>query len=64
MASLTPSVVAAYVVLLAWVMSVGYAMATADYGALQYVTPVMLLACGYLFGIKIVRNGKKNGGGE
>lgn len=51
---------AAIVVLFVWAASALDGIIRHDYGALQYVTPVMLVLAGALFGVDIIRrNGQK-----
>ena len=53
---------AAVTVLVIWAASALDAIVAGQYEPLQYVTPVMLILAGALWGIELVRrNGRKNG---
>lgn len=42
-----------------WAISAVVGLVTKDFQGLEIVSPVMVIFCGYLFGINIVRSGEK-----
>ena len=61
MSRLTP--LAALVILIIWAVSALDGIVLHDYEALQFVTPIMLILAGALFGVEVVRrNGRKRNG--
>jgi len=54
----------AIVVLLGWMVSLGFAVLTNQYAPLTAVTPVMLILAGYVFGSNIIRSATKDRGGD
>lgn len=50
-----------YTILLVWAVVAIAGLVTRDYQALTYVTPVMLIFAGFLFGDRVVFKRKDNG---
>jgi hypothetical protein len=55
------TLVAGYLVLFVWAGEAVAGFITADFRGLEYVSPVMLILAGYLFGVEIIRKGRTNG---
>lgn len=49
-------------ILLAWLVSLGDGIVTADYHAFDVSTPVMVIYAGFLFGDTMLRKRYENGG--